>query len=180
MTMTPTPKKKSLKSFDSYECDSDDEFQPETGRRSKGGAGGNGVKRRGRPPLHLSRNSECSTPKGKNRTRLVLSDDESEVSTGTQKIIFPASAPASASKKRSRSFPHDHDSGSEADDGQQLQQQNLFHVHTFSEWPGQAEGEPMDLPHIWNVISMMFPEDYSKEVLSFSFLSPRHSCRAVD
>jgi hypothetical protein len=40
-------------------------------------------------------------------------------------------------------------------------------VYTFSEWPGQSEGEPVDLPHIWNVISMMYPEDYSKDWIDY-------------
>jgi hypothetical protein len=36
-------------------------------------------------------------------------------------------------------------------------------VYTMSEWPGQNEGEAMDLEHFWNYVSMMFPEDHSPE-----------------
>lgn len=32
-------------------------------------------------------------------------------------------------------------------------------VYTMSEWPGQSEGEAMDLEHFWHAVSMMFPED---------------------
>ena len=38
-------------------------------------------------------------------------------------------------------------------------------VHTMSEWPGQAEGEGMDLEHFWNIVSMSFPEDHSSSWL---------------
>ena len=37
-------------------------------------------------------------------------------------------------------------------------------VWILSEWPGQSEGEPIDLPHFWNVVSMMYPEEHSREV----------------
>ena len=39
-----------------------------------------------------------------------------------------------------------------------------FPVFTLNEWPGQSEGEAMDLDHFWNVMSMQFPEDHSLEV----------------
>lgn len=39
-----------------------------------------------------------------------------------------------------------------------------YPVHTMSEWPGQTEGEAMDLFHFWNVVSMSFPEDHTSEV----------------
>lgn len=40
-----------------------------------------------------------------------------------------------------------------------------FMVWILSEWPGQSEGEPIDLPHFWNVVSMMYPEQHSQEVI---------------
>lgn len=43
-----------------------------------------------------------------------------------------------------------------------------FPVLTMSEWPGQTEGEAMDLDHFWNVVSMSFPEDHPPDV---SFLT---------
>ena len=36
-------------------------------------------------------------------------------------------------------------------------------IPTMSEWPGQAEGEAMDLEHFWNVVSLHFPSTYSPE-----------------
>lgn len=39
-----------------------------------------------------------------------------------------------------------------------------FPLLTMSEWPGQAEGEVMDLDHFWNVVSTMYPEDQPPEV----------------
>ena len=39
-----------------------------------------------------------------------------------------------------------------------------FPLLTMSEWPGQTEGEAMDLAHFWNVVSMSFPEDHQPEV----------------
>jgi hypothetical protein len=183
---TTTPKKRASKSFsESFDCDSDDDFQPDTTFKSKGGGGGGRrggtegggevVRKRGRPPLHRSRTSEGSTPKGKNRPIVLTSDEESEASHHTQKIIRKQSK---KSKKRSNSFtPLQQQDSGDSDGGEGVtrndqQQANLFNVHTFSEWPGQAEGEPMDLPHIWNVISMMFPEDYSLEVSLFHTHTP--------
>lgn len=49
-----------------------------------------------------------------------------------------------------------------------------YPVHTMSEWPGQTEGEAMDLTHFWNVVSMSFPEDHTSEVnfrLLFEYFS---------
>ena len=37
-------------------------------------------------------------------------------------------------------------------------------MYGFTEWPGQSEGEAMDLFHFWNIVSMYYPEDYSEEV----------------
>lgn len=39
-----------------------------------------------------------------------------------------------------------------------------FSILTLNEWPGQSEGEAMDLDHFWNVASMQYPEDHSGEV----------------
>jgi hypothetical protein len=35
---------------------------------------------------------------------------------------------------------------------------------TMSEWPGQTEGEGLDLKHFWNVVSCMYPEDFAEQV----------------
>ena len=40
---------------------------------------------------------------------------------------------------------------------------------TMSEWPGQAEGEGMDLDHFWKVAAASFPEDHSPEVSDNSY-----------
>jgi len=42
-----------------------------------------------------------------------------------------------------------------------------FPIRTMSEWPGQSEGEGMDLDHFWNVIAMYHPEDHPAEWLEF-------------
>jgi len=39
-----------------------------------------------------------------------------------------------------------------------------FPIRSMSEWPGQAEGEAMDLDHFWNVVGSAYPEDHSTEV----------------
>lgn len=44
-------------------------------------------------------------------------------------------------------------------------------ILNLSDWPGQTEGEPLDLQHFWNVVSMMYPEDRSAEVFCVLFLS---------
>jgi hypothetical protein len=61
-----------------------------------------------------------------------------------------------------------------------------FPLLNMSEWPGQSEGEAMDLAHFWNVVSTSFPSDHSPEVnetvkliliileLQFIFLSDNH------
>lgn len=43
-----------------------------------------------------------------------------------------------------------------------------FPLLTLVEWPGQAEGEAMDLDHFWNVASMHYPEDHSLQVMGDS------------
>ena len=43
--------------------------------------------------------------------------------------------------------------------------QSSFPILTLNEWPGQSEGEAMDLDHFWNVAAMQYPEDHSAEVL---------------
>eukprot|EP01035_Chromulina_nebulosa_P019221 gene19221-25072_t len=43
----------------------------------------------------------------------------------------------------------------------------FFPVYTISEWPGQAEGEGLDLDHFWNVISMSFPEDHNTQWIEY-------------
>ena len=40
---------------------------------------------------------------------------------------------------------------------------------TMSEWPGQAEGEGMDLDHFWKVAAASFPEDHSPEVSTSNY-----------
>ena len=55
------------------------------------------------------------------------------------------------------------------------EEQVQFPILSFLEWPGQSEGEGMDLDHYWNVISTYFAEDHSKPWLNFmleSFRSP--------
>ena len=46
--------------------------------------------------------------------------------------------------------------------------QNLksFSIQTLNEWPGQSEGEAMDLEHFWNVAAMQYPEDHTIEVIN--------------
>ena len=39
-----------------------------------------------------------------------------------------------------------------------------FTIQTLNEWPGQSEGEAMDLEHFWNVAAMQYPEDHSVQV----------------
>jgi hypothetical protein len=39
-----------------------------------------------------------------------------------------------------------------------------FSILTLNEWPGQSEGEAMDLDHFWNVASVQYPEDHTGEV----------------
>ena len=46
--------------------------------------------------------------------------------------------------------------------GEEMDSQAILNL---SDWPGQAEGEPLDLQHFWNVVSMMYPEDRRYEVI---------------
>ena len=39
-----------------------------------------------------------------------------------------------------------------------------FPILTLNEWPGQSEGEAMDLDHFWNVAAMQYPEDHPAAV----------------
>jgi len=51
--------------------------------------------------------------------------------------------------------------------GDAPQQSVQFPILSFLEWPGQSEGEGMDLDHFWNVISSYFVEDHSLEWMNF-------------
>ena len=50
-----------------------------------------------------------------------------------------------------------------------------FTIQTLNEWPGQSEGEAMDLEHFWNVAAMQYPEDHSVQVSKPSF----HCCYII-
>ena len=39
-----------------------------------------------------------------------------------------------------------------------------YSILTLNEWPGQSEGEAMDLDHFWNVAAMQYPEDHPAAV----------------
>ena len=39
-----------------------------------------------------------------------------------------------------------------------------YSILTLNEWPGQSEGEAMDLDHFWNVAAMQYPEDHPATV----------------
>ena len=39
-----------------------------------------------------------------------------------------------------------------------------YSLLTLNEWPGQSEGEAMDLDHFWKVAAMQYPEDHPVEV----------------
>ena len=43
-----------------------------------------------------------------------------------------------------------------------------YSILTLNEWPGQSEGEAMDLDHFWNVAAMQYPEDHPPAVSGFS------------
>jgi hypothetical protein len=45
--------------------------------------------------------------------------------------------------------------------------ENRYPIRSLSEWPGQSEGEALDLDHFWNVISMMHPEDHPSNWVDF-------------
>ena len=44
-----------------------------------------------------------------------------------------------------------------------------YSILTLNEWPGQSEGEAMDLDHFWNVAAMQYPEDHPPAVSSSEF-----------
>ena len=46
---------------------------------------------------------------------------------------------------------------------------NSFPILTLNEWPGQSEGEAMDLDHFWNVAAMQYPEDHPPAVSGREF-----------
>lgn len=57
---------------------------------------------------------------------------------------------------------------SEDEDGETTEggasNKSAFPILSLLEWPGQSEGEAMDLDHYWNVMSTYFPEDHTDEV----------------
>lgn len=46
-----------------------------------------------------------------------------------------------------------------------------YSLLNMNEWPGQAEGEAMDLDHFWNIVGMSYPEDQPPEWMT-SMLDP--------
>jgi hypothetical protein len=154
--------------------ESDDEFQPEKNRRSSSKGDGL-VKKRGRPPIHRPRQDDVNrfstpTPKGKNHRNHLQDDNESDPSSSfaSQFLLGRQTPPQTHHpEKIKRQKVIELSDSDQEEDAVALDRQDkedAFAVHTFSEWPGQTEGEPMDLPHIWNVISMQYPEDHPKEV----------------
>jgi PHD-like zinc-binding domain len=56
-----------------------------------------------------------------------------------------------------------------------------YSILTLNEWPGQSEGEAMDLDHFWNVASVQYPEDHSGEVRTVSMRDfTSHLCASID
>ena len=45
-----------------------------------------------------------------------------------------------------------------------------YSILTLNEWPGQSEGEAMDLDHFWNVAAMQYPEDHPAAVSGLFFI----------
>jgi len=37
----------------------------------------------------------------------------------------------------------------------------------MAEWPGQSEGEAMDMDHFWKLVSEYYPEDHPREWLDY-------------
>lgn len=56
----------------------------------------------------------------------------------------------------------------DTDPTQTSQNSKSFSIQTLNEWPGQSEGEAMDLEHFWNVAAMQYPEDHTIEVINLS------------
>ena len=54
-----------------------------------------------------------------------------------------------------------------------------FPLLTLVEWPGQVEGEAMDLDHFWNVAAMHYPEDHPVEVKKISRIVSMCVCVCV-
>jgi hypothetical protein len=42
-----------------------------------------------------------------------------------------------------------------------------FPILSMAEWPGQSEGEAMDMDHFWKLVSEYYPEDHPREWLDY-------------
>ena len=63
-------------------------------------------------------------------------------------------------------------SSSSITDHQHQQQQHssrsaAFPILSMAEWPGQSEGEAMDMEHFWRLVSEYYPEDHPREWLDY-------------
>lgn len=113
-------------------------------RRSSGAASGRsgGVK-----PDYAALNGDAMT-----------SDDDYSVMDSCGRTKKQGARPSRSKQADSNPPPPPHAAATVSADPDSLAILNL------TDWPGQAEGEPLDLQHFWNVVSMMYPEDRSVEV----------------
>jgi hypothetical protein len=62
-----------------------------------------------------------------------------------------------------------HENNMENESASEIAAAPVHLVYHYSEWPGQSE-ECMDLHHLWNILSMCFPEDHTKEVCACMYV----------
>jgi hypothetical protein len=125
-----------------------------------------------------------SSKRGERKERPLLSMAHSVKKTSSPR---PTETKASNVQKKGKDKGNkklsskDSDDDSEEEDEEEEQEQEqldvaassnvaplkTFPILTLNEWPGQAEGEAMDLDHFWNVAAMQYPEDHSAEWLDF-------------
>lgn len=112
---------------------------------------------RGRPK---GSTAGSSSSKSRPRARVLDGDSESNSSSGSEEDEKPRG------ESRFRSSDGDVSTSSRAREASAS-----ANIYTVSEWPGQGVGEPLDLQHFWNVVSMLYPEDFSDPALK-SVLDP--------
>jgi hypothetical protein len=91
--------------------------------------------------------------KSSNSRMVDSSSDEEDAGVGITKRMGKGKAPMSAGS-------NEHPTSNSMSSSQAKASQFL----TLSEWPGQAEGEGLDLDHFWNFASSAFPEDHPSDV----------------
>lgn len=99
---------------------------------------------------------EKTTKRSKSRDDLAM-DKSKIVLSMDHALLFSNSSAVTQKPTKKRIVDDDNTEGQTG--GEIPNEEPKFQPYTMCEWPGQSEGEPMDLDHFWKVVSLYYAED---------------------